>query len=149
MNLRLPEGRTARALLAAIANQHRNSDLRMDHPEVSQLIDDLLLEIQTLAEYLNTPELNDFTVGVVAEARHQRARWSSEHDAGKEPQDWFWLLGYLAGKALKAHSSGDTEKALHHTISSAAALANWHAAILGASTQMRQGIDPVKRGVGE
>lgn len=96
---------------------------------------------------LNTPELHDFATGVVSEAQHQRARWGSEHDAGKEPQDWFWLLGYLAGKALKAHASGDTEKALHHTISSAAVLANWHASILGASTEMRPGIDPDERGV--
>lgn len=82
---------------------------------------------------MNTPELHDFATGVVSEAQHQRARFGSGHDAGKEPQDWFWLLGYLAGKALKAHASGDTEKALHHTISSAAILANWHAHIKGTS----------------
>jgi hypothetical protein len=33
------------------------------------------------------------------------------------------------------------EEALHHTISSAACLANWHAAMLGASNEMRPGID--------
>jgi hypothetical protein len=96
---------------------------------------------------LNTPELHDFAAGVVLEAAHQRERWGAEHGAGKEPQDWFWLLGYLAGKALKAHASGDTDKALHHTISSAAALANWHAAVSGASTSMRPGIDPIARGI--
>ena len=90
---------------------------------------------------LNTPELRDFTAGVMLEALHQRARWGSAHDAGKQPEDWFWLLGYLAGKALHAHKSGDAEKALHHTISSAAALANWHSSILGL-TDMRPGIDP-------
>lgn len=103
-------------------------------------------EIEILRAALNTPELHDFAKGVVSEAQHQRLRWGSEHDAGKEPQDWFWLLGYLAGKALKAHASGDTEKALHHTISSAAALANWHAAIHG-QTNMRPGIDPAERGI--
>lgn len=97
---------------------------------------------------LNTPELHDFAKAVVLEAAHQRERWPAEHDAGKEPADWFWLLGYLAGKALRAHSSADIEKALHHCISSAAALANWHTAITGEHTRMRPGIDPVARGVG-
>jgi hypothetical protein len=101
-------------------------------------------EVRGLREKLNTPELIDFSAAVVLEAAHQRERWTSTHDAGKEPQDWFWLLGYLAGKALKAHASGDTEKALHHTISSAAALANWHAAILG-QTNMRPGISQEKQ----
>lgn len=95
---------------------------------------------------INTPELFEFQKAVVLEAQHQRLRWSTQHDAGKDPQDWFWLLGYLAGKALKAHADGDTEKALHHTISSAAALANWHAAILG-TTNMRPGIDPAEHGI--
>ena len=49
--------------------------------------------------------------------------------------------------SLDAAKAGETEKALHHTISSAAALANWHAALSGASTDMRPGIDPVARGI--
>jgi hypothetical protein len=88
---------------------------------------------------LNTPELHDFMTGVVSEAQHQRARWGSDHDAGKLPEDWFWLLGYLAGKCLAAFKSGDSDKALHHIISTSAALANWHAAILG-QTNMRPGL---------
>lgn len=43
-----------------------------------------------------------------------------------------------------AERSGDTDKALHHTISSAASLANWHAAILG-TTNMRPGISEDKQ----
>lgn len=97
-------------------------------------------ELEELRALINTPELHDFAKGAVLEAAHQRDRWGNDHDAGKEPADWFWLLGYLAGKALKAHNDGNTEKALHHTISSAAALANWHGAILG-TTNMRPGID--------
>jgi len=93
-----------------------------------------------LEALLNTPELKDFIKAVPLEAVHQRERWGVEHDAGKEPEDWFWLLGYLAGKALAAVKAGDKEKALHHTISSAAALANWHAAILGKNNEMRPGI---------
>ncbi len=91
-------------------------------------------------QLLNTPELRDFGAGVTLEALHQRERWGSGHDAGKTPADWFWLVGYLAGKALHAQTSGNTEKALHHTISTAAALANWHGAILG-THNMRPGID--------
>jgi hypothetical protein len=34
------------------------------------------------------------------------------------------------------------DKALHHTISTAAALANWHAALSGTSNTMRPGIAP-------
>lgn len=90
---------------------------------------------------LDAPELRDFAAGVTREAAHQRKRWGSEHDAGKTPFDWFWLVGYLAQKAADAHVRGDTDKALHHTISTAAALANWHAAILG-KTDMRPGILP-------
>ncbi|HEY4118376.1 MAG TPA: hypothetical protein VGM56_10990 [Byssovorax sp.] len=91
------------------------------------------------AERLLGPELEDFASAVVAEAAHQRVRWGTPHDGGKAPADWFWLLGYLSGKALAAAIAGDRNKAAHHTISSAAALANWHAALRGASTEMRPG----------
>ena len=73
------------------------------------------------------------------EAAHQRQRWGSEHDGGKQPLDWFWLIGYLAQKAATAQMGGDLEKAKHHTISTAAALANWHAAIAGHDNTMRPG----------
>lgn len=94
---------------------------------------------------LNAPELHDFAKGAVLEAAHQRHRWGAEQDAGKGPADWFWLIGYLAGKALRAHIDGDVTKALHHTISTAAALNNWHAQILDASKEMRPGIAEEKR----
>lgn len=100
---------------------------------------------EDLDKKLNSPELISFRDAVVLEAAHQRERWGSEHDAGKEPQDWFWLLGYLAGKALRAHIDGDVDKALHHTISTAAVLNNWHAAILGANCRMRPGIAQEKQ----
>ena len=89
---------------------------------------------------IDAPEVRDFTEGVRREVAHQRKRWGSEHDAGKTPADWFWRIGYLAGKALHAHAAGDTEKALHHTVTTAAALANWHAGIIG-KTDMRPGIE--------
>lgn len=88
------------------------------------------------------PVTADFMLGVPAEAAHQRERWGVNHDAGKTPFDWFWLVGYLAQKAAQSAVDGNTEKALHHTISTAAALANWHAALTGKSTSMRPGIEP-------
>jgi hypothetical protein len=91
---------------------------------------------------LDVPIIDDFMAGVEREAAYQRERWGSETDAGKEPSDWFWLLGYLAGKALAAAIAGNREKAMHHTISTAAACANWHAAIKGTSTAMRPGHCP-------
>jgi hypothetical protein len=96
-------------------------------------------EVARLTALLNMPEVDSFLAAVVREAAHQRERWGAEQDDGKTPEDWFWLLGFLGGKALRAHSHGDREKALHHTISSAAALANWHAVLLG-KTNMRPGI---------
>lgn len=104
----------------------------------------LCREAERLSALVNTPQLKDFASAVVLEAVHQRERWGVEHDAGKAPSDWFWLLGYLGGKALTAHIAGNRDKALHHTISSAAALANWHAAISGDSTLMRPGISTPK-----
>ena len=92
------------------------------------------------ADIINTPETVDFMAGVPLEAAHQRDRWGADHDAGKSPFDWFWLIGYLAQKAADASVRGDVEKALHHTISTAAALANWHAALAGDDTRMRPGI---------
>ena len=90
---------------------------------------------------VNSPETADFMAGVPLEAAHQRERWGADHDAGKSPFDWFWLVGYLAQKAADAAVRGDAEKAKHHTISTAAALANWHAQISG-RTDMRPGIEP-------
>ena len=83
---------------------------------------------------LDIPEVNDFIEGVRREAAHQRQRWGSDHDEGKTDADWFWLIGYLAGKALHK-----PEKRLHHLVTTAAALANWHAFTLGKTT-MRPGI---------
>ena len=89
----------------------------------------LQAEVERLNALINTPLFEDFMAAVKIEAAHQRERWGPDHDASKEPQDWFWTLGYLAGKALCAARSGDREKALHHTISSAALMLNWHSNI--------------------
>ena len=105
------------------------------------VVNEVMDENLRLTKLLNTPEIIDFVKAVQIEAAHQRERWGSEHDAGKAPADWFWLIGYLAGKALHAQTGGNIEKALHHVITAAAALCNWHAAILG-QTNMRPGIEP-------
>ncbi|NPU69983.1 hypothetical protein HL667_33680 [Bradyrhizobium sp. 83012] len=102
----------------------------------------LLGEVERLQALLNRPEVDDFIKGVPLEAAHQVERWSVQHDAGKSPLDWFWLIGYLAQKAAAAAIGGDLDKAKHHTISTAAALANWHAQLAGGDNRMRPGIDP-------
>jgi hypothetical protein len=89
---------------------------------------------------INTPEISEFLKSVENEALHQRERWGSEHDAGKADADWFWLVGFLAGKAIRPDNT--PEKQLHHIITTAAALLNWHAAKLGAHNAMRPGIGP-------
>jgi len=90
---------------------------------------DLLDEVERLRALRDTPVVDDFWEAVRREKEHQHARWGDEHDQVKEPADWFWLIGYLAGKALSSLVHGDREKALHHTISTAATLAHWHDAI--------------------
>ena len=89
----------------------------------------LQAEVERLTALLNTPLLDDFTAAVKREAAHQVERWASQ-DARKQPEDWFRTLGHLASKALRAHTDGHRDKALHHTISSAALLLNWHRRIL-------------------
>src|SRR5687768_16259220 len=84
---------------------------------------------------INTPELVDFLRGMQVEAVHQVERHGVDHDAGKTPGDWHWLVAHLAGRAL-SHAveldhlgklslpSGDVkalmkrhrEKFLHHLI---------------------------------
>lgn len=110
---------------------------------------------------INTPEIADFVQAVHREALHQREKFGADGDAGKTDRDWFWLLGFLAGKALHNFTEFDRivkfddhtpeaieaaeqhlEKALHHTITTAAACMNWHAARIGAHTRMRPGMDP-------
>lgn len=82
--------------------------------------------VDELEALINHPHNDDWFEGVRIEAAHQVERYPPEHDAGKSPADWFWTFGYLAQKAMTAAQAGDTDKALHHTISTAALLLNWH-----------------------
>lgn len=92
--------------------------------------EDLVAKCCQMHQLLNTPSVDSFLEGTRIEIAHQIDRWGTVHDRAKQPQDWFWLLGYLGGKALRAHVDGDIEKALHHTISTAAVLGNWYTHIL-------------------
>jgi hypothetical protein len=122
--------------LATYDNDPPTNDYQRGHCEA------LKVASAELATILHTPEVNAFAAGVEVEAAHQRERWGDAHDEGKTPFDWFWLVGYLSQKAATAAVAGDIEKAKHHTISTAAALANWHLALAGVDTSMRPGIDP-------
>lgn len=90
-------------------------------------LQDVTASRDALRILLDTPELHDFAKAVVLEAAHQRTRWGDEHDAMKAPEDWFWTLGQVASKATQAARYGDREKYLHHILTSAALLNNWHA----------------------
>lgn len=117
---------------------------RFDAPKTEQLAVALLAahgEIDRLNKLINTPELEEFAAGVRLEAAHQVERWGEAHDRSKSAENWFWLVGYLGGKALRATITGDRTKALHHCISAAAALLNWHSAIKRDTTSAGVGAD--------
>lgn len=116
--------------------------VRKDCLEAATALTSLSAEVARLKAERDTPEIADFTRAVPLEAEHQRARWGVDHDAGKSPFDWFWLIGYLAQKAADAAARGDMDKARHHTISTAATLANWHLALSGGDSRFQPGITP-------
>ena len=97
-------------------------------------------EIKRLRDLIGRPYVGAWTDEILIEAAHQRDRFGAAHDHGKQPEDWFWLIGYLAGKALAAHKAGDLAKAHHHTVSTAAVLAHWAAAIDGNESVFRPGL---------
>jgi hypothetical protein len=125
-------------------------------------MEDALHKLSNVDKAINTPELRDFPKAVHLEAVHQVNRWGSAHDEGKSPQDWFWLIGYLAGKALHEaialqilppenmvqdkealarHRTHHEKKLLHHIITTAAVLNNWHSHVLNKLTLFRPGSD--------
>ncbi len=93
---------------------------------------DLMAEVERLNAILNTPIVEPFIEAAASEARHQIYRWGDEQDAKKTAWEWFWLIGYLGGKAAHSVLSGDWKKAKHHTVTTAAALVNWHRHICNA-----------------
>ena len=81
-----------------------------------------------------TPESNEFLKGVAIEAEYQRQLHGVDTTDGRfDWHQWFWVTGYLVGKALAACKSGEGngEKAKHHLVTTAALLNNWHNALTG------------------
>jgi hypothetical protein len=115
------------------------ASLRDEFPEVAENMDRAAALVDRLSGLINSPELENFLRAVHIEAVHQVERWGAAHDRAKRPADWFWLVGYLAGKALHAAVSSNRDKALHHCVSTAAALYNWHCAIKGVDVRMCPG----------
>jgi hypothetical protein len=111
--------------------------LRDGQPMTITEILEELAEGDRLRRLINTPETDDWIAGAALEAAHQIERWGEAHDSGKSAWDWFWLIGYLAQKAAAAQVAGDVVKARHHTISTAAALLNWHRRLTPARPQER------------
>lgn len=107
-------------------------------------VDELKAEVSRLRDLIGRPYIGAWTDEIIIEAAHQRERYGAAHDHGKAPEDWFWLVGYLAGKALAAHKAGDASKAHHHTVSTAAVLAHWAAAIGGHDAVFRPGLGAEK-----
>jgi hypothetical protein len=97
----------------------------------------VIYERDALNRLIDMPSTADFLESVKLEAAHQRQHIVADHDAGKADSEWFWLIGYLAGKALSAPTM---EKRLHHVITTAAACFNWHRHVTGEATGMRPGI---------
>lgn len=107
------------ALEVVRAREHNNVHMQM-----------IMAELERLDDLINNPETQVFLEGVKLETAHQHERWVGD-DEKKEPSDWFWTLGYLSGKAMNAQIRGDTGKALHHVVTSAAMCAQWHSHLLG------------------
>jgi hypothetical protein len=99
-----------------------------------------IADLKRARDLISRPYIGAWADEVIVEAAHQRARWGADQDHGKSPEDWFWLIGYLAGKALASHKAGDMSKARHHTVSTAAVLAHWAAAVAGDESVFRPGL---------
>lgn len=80
-------------------------------------------ELKRLKDLVWTPHTEEFLEAVQIEAAHQRDRWGPKHDQVKTEEDWYWLMGWLVGKAVRPENQ---EKRLHHIVTTAAACLNWH-----------------------
>ena len=116
----MPEIRLARRLATELSEASIHGAQRPD------LLMDAAKELQRLDQVLHSPSIDDFLKSVRLESAHQSERGRTQNDDQKTPEDWCWLLEYLTAKAVNAWNAGDTKKALHHTISSAAVLYHWH-----------------------
>lgn len=149
------------------SNTHNGRRLDVRSEDLVKLVDDAEAA-HRLHELVNTPELVEFASAIHLEAVHQLERWGSADRHGKKPVDWHWLVAHLAGRSLEHHKEAERleqvvnglhradavlmgtlrdqiayhrQKAVHHTITAAAALNHWHASIVGRPTAMRPGAD--------
>jgi hypothetical protein len=165
---------TEAALIAERATKARDDEVAALHERVAAQRAELEAvqsdarhwrdEAARLLREMNTPETTRFLAGALREAAHQRERWANDHDAHKGPEDWIWLVGHLAGKAVrnflaasyaqdaaarfgegasadifKSEAEAFRTKGVHHIITAAAALANWHLHATGVDTRMQPG----------
>jgi hypothetical protein len=100
---------------------------------VDNEIPELKEEIARLRSIISHPESDDFLKGVSIEAEYQRERHGVDDTAARfDWHQWYWVSGYLLGKALAASQSvSGIEKAKHHLITTAALLMNWHNVLTG------------------
>lgn len=70
-------------------------------------------ESRRLNALINTPQTDDWLEAVKLEAAHQIERWGVDHDKGKKPEDYFWLIGYLSSKALVAANAASLPRYKH------------------------------------
>ena len=101
--------------------QESNGTLRLHNVELRRKNDEL-------HKLLNTPMYDPFIESVKNEILHQGQEWLQQvyDDATKTPDDWFDVMFFLSRKIILALDNGDTEKALHHCISTSALLGHWH-----------------------
>lgn len=102
--------------------------IQISNAEYSELLQ-AKAERDHLHTLINNPQTTEFLAAVKTEAAYQRQKFGFAKDRDKSAESWFYLVGYLAGKALRAVITGDKFKAKHHCVSTAAALANWFEAI--------------------
>lgn len=110
--------------------RHKGCNPGVEHPMVLYCEDQLALLVESK---INTPEVHHFLRAVAIEAAHQRERWKAT-DPIKDEADWYWLIGWLGGKAVTdPHEPDDKrtpqERKLHRIITVAAAAYNWHSSV--------------------
>lgn len=90
--------------------------------------------VAELNAIIHVPESDEFLKGVSIEAEYQRQLHGVDAtEARFDWHQWFWVTGYLLGKALAACKSGEDngDKAKHHLVTTAALLNNWHNTLTG------------------
>lgn len=82
-------------------------------PRTADDLEYLRARVAQLEALINTPQTDDWLEAVKLEAAHQIERWGVDHDKGKKPEDYFWLIGYLSSKALVAANAPQNSRYRH------------------------------------